>query len=108
MNHFETEAECLVRYLDQHWKDEEISKQVGEKLCTIADTDEGQLVELLNNEEALTIFLGLLADVSAAHRSQAYLFWHSFPVPTICCVHEPFPSRMHACSQGRNEKWTNF
>lgn len=76
MGNFDTEAERLVRHLDLNREEEEIAKAVGEKLSIIAGTDEEQMVEFLQNEEALTIFIDLFFDISLLHPDQAHLFWY--------------------------------
>lgn len=71
-----TEAERLVHLLHKDYKEPEKVETIGKILRSIADSDEEQMVEFLKNEDAITIFIGLLFDISALHPGHAYLFWH--------------------------------
>lgn len=82
---YTTEAERLVCDLDRNHKDEEHIKAVGEKLSNIAHNDEQQMVEFLKNEEAQTVLVKLLYDVSISHPDQAHIFWHIISQQYVVC-----------------------
>lgn len=85
MASYSTKAECLVRDLDRNCKDDDNVKVIGEKLSNIAHTDEEQMVKFLKNEEAQTILVKLLYDVSILHPDQAHIFWHVIAQQYLVC-----------------------